>query len=753
MFSDTFIPREANGDRRQPAGTRGISMEGKKTGWIGTLAVFLLAAALLAPAGTAWASEAGIQEDGSPAAGAESQGAESLAAEEAEGSWSQAEDIGGKEVPAGIAPFSLEENAASFGNCYGDQLSQAEQVIYQALEQGDLAEAYETPRSLELRENKESLYLFGMAYTQEQWDQKEYLDDPDYQALRSQAEQAFLRAYDAYLKDHTEETYWASGLTYQFTLGLAANQNDGSQRLVISKVSLSPSLYYQGILSEREAVLEALDEAEQEIGSHLESGAGRSEILGAIHDWLTYRITYGTASPSQSAHTITGALLETYGHRGVCEAYSKLFQIFCDRWGIPCVTAVGRSASGVSQVDHMWNYVQLEDGAWYLVDVTWDDQEGEPSREWFLAGAGQSAGTHLFTGVFTDFQGKTPYEAFVQPELAAANAGGESRIHVWSEGESQAAGCVSGGWQEYVCTCGASYRETTEEALGHSWGSWQTVAQPTTASSGRQQRTCARCGQKEERSTDPLPATQENLVTEFVNRLYQMTLDRTPTQAEARDWVNRLLDRSFSGAQVAGGFVFSAEYNRKNTPDGSYVKMLYQTMLGREPRTDEVAFWTGYLDRGVTRGFVFQGFTGSVEFARLCGNYGIEAGSWHSEDIRDQNPDVTAFVTRLYRTCMGREPDESGLIDWVTWILNGSQSGSQVAHGFVFSAEFQRKQLDDSAFVEALYRALFDRSSDASGKKTWMDCLSSGWSRQQVLEGFLGSEEFSRLCQRYGIQK
>lgn len=695
----------------------------------------LLVLLTLMGAGTAWAAEE-----------------EQLAGTVAETAWESSEDVLGTTPPLQISTFSLDQ--PSFGETYGDQLSEEERLIYQALENTDLAEL-SSSNMLQLELIQDYRYLFGMEYSQEEWDAGAYASDPAYQALREQAVHALLRAFDAYLKDNPE-IFWASGLSYRFTLGLTRTTS-GAMRLVISKVELYPQLYYEGILAERTAVEQALDQAEAEIGAQLSDGADRETVAGAIHDWVAAKVTYDPQNgAAASTHTITGALLDTYGHQGVCEAYAKVFHILCNRFDIPCVTAVGWSSSTVSQVDHMWNYVQMEDENWYLVDVTWDDSGDDYSREWFLAGTDRVGSTHLFYGAFTNFDEITtpitPYTEFAGPTLAETSWAERPHEHEWVLTASQDASCTAAGYRRYSCACGESYEETLA-ALGHSWGSWQTVTQATTSSAGLQRRVCSRCGGTEEQTVDMLPATQENLVRDFVYRLYQLTLGRTPTETEAMDWVNRLLNGSFTGAQVAEGFVNSNEYQRKNTSDTAYVEMLYQTLMNREPRTDEISFWTGYLDTGVTRGFVLEGFANSTEFQRLCGNYGITPGSWTSADIRDRNPEVTAFVTRLYRTCLGREPDDSGQTDWVTWLVNGSQTGTQVAQGFVFSAEFQRKQLSDGDFVEALYQAMFDRSSDASGKQTWLNCLASGWTREQVLAGFTGSAEFSRLCARFGIRQ
>lgn len=671
------------------------------------------------------------------------EGEEQLTDTVAEGTWETSEDVLGTTPPLQISTFSLAQ--PSFGETYGDQLSDAEKVIYQALGKADLAEV-SSSNMLELELRNDGTFLFGMAYSQEEWAAGAYTSDPEYQALREQAVHALLRAYDAYLKDNPE-IFWISGVSWRFYVGLTE-----AERLVITKVELYPELYYDGILAERTEVEQALDQAEAEISSQLADGADRETVAGAIHDWVAAQITYDPENGlAASTHTITGALLDTYGHQGVCEAYAKLFHILCNRFDIPCVTAVGWSNDTAAQVDHMWNYVKMEDGNWYLVDVTWDDSGDDYSRDWFLAGTDRVGSTHRFYGAFTAFTGDlTPYTEFAGPTLAEISWD----EHQWELTASQDASCTAAGFRRYSCACACegSYEETLA-ALGHNWGSWQTVTQATTSSTGLQQRTCDRCGLTEEQTVAILPATQENLVRDFVYRLYQLTLGRTPAETEAMDWVNRLLNGSFTGAQVAEGFVNSDEYQRKNTSDTAYVEMLYQALMNREPRTDEVSFWTDYLYNGVTRGFVLEGFANSTEFQRLCGNYGITPGSWTSGDIRDRNPEVTAFVTRLYRTCLGREPDDSGQTNWVTWLVNGSQTGTQVAQGFVFSAEFQRKQLSNEDFVETLYQAILDRNSDASGKQTWLNCLASGWSREQVLAGFTGSAEFSRLCSQYGIRQ
>jgi LCP family protein required for cell wall assembly len=112
---------------------------------------------------------------------------------------------------------------------------------------------------------------------------------------------------------------------------------------------------------------------------------------------------------------------------------------------------------------------------------------------------------------------------------------------------------------------------------------------------------------------------------------------------------------------------------------------------------------------------------------------------------------VQAFVTRFYVQCLGRQPDQDGLNEWVSRLLNGSKTGADVAHGFVFSEEFMSKNHTNDQFLTILYRAFFNREPDSEGYNIWLERMSGDMSREEVLDGFLKSREFAELCTNFGI--
>ena len=54
--------------------------------------------------------------------------------------------------------------------------------------------------------------------------------------------------------------------------------------------------------------------------------------------------------------------------------------------------------------------------------------------------------------------------------------------------------------------------------------------------------------------------------------------------------------------------------------------------------------------------------------------------------------------------------------------------------------------------METAYQALFGRAADEGGKQGWLTALLEGQSREDVLNGFIGSAEFATLAASYGIK-
>ena len=243
-------------------------------------------------------------------------------------------------------------------------------------------------------------------------------------------------------------------------------------------------------------------------------------------------------------------------------------------------------------------------------------------------------------------------------------------------------------------------------------------------------------------------------VNDFVSRLYRNFLKREPDEKGLAAWVDALVLGRATGAKVVSGFVLSPEYEANSLSNEEYITALYRTIFNREPDAEGLNAWIAVMENTCTNinKKILKGFINSDEFINLCKDMGIEPGGYGDEPI-DPSVRIEAFVSRLYRLCLERTHDCEGLNNWVKALVRRTATGSSVVKGFFNSQEFLNRNLNDEQFVTILYRAILDREPDQAGRKSWIDALERGYTRNQVLDGFLKSMEFGDLCKQYGITR
>lgn len=242
-------------------------------------------------------------------------------------------------------------------------------------------------------------------------------------------------------------------------------------------------------------------------------------------------------------------------------------------------------------------------------------------------------------------------------------------------------------------------------------------------------------------------ATKEYMVTSFVNRLYNTLLGRDPDEHSADHKNDLLADKT--ACDVARNFVLSEEFLNMGLTNEEVVDKMYMTFLGRPADEAGKADWVNRLNNGCSYAHVFYGFTQCNEFAEICADYGIKVGTYEVESPRDVNCNLTAFVSRLYGKVLGRTYDVPGLDNHTAKYLKTGDIYS-MAYDFIFSPEFTEKELTNEEFVEIMYQTFFNRPGDDC-KADWIKLLDDGGSREDVLKGFVGSDECAELVASFKI--
>ncbi len=230
----------------------------------------------------------------------------------------------------------------------------------------------------------------------------------DYEKQRQDACTYITTVFQAFDRDHPE-IFWLSGKSKVRILTVSVKY----ENRVVDEAYFFFTLADNQAFNLRSAAWTAPGSVEQ--GLHRRDAAvaqilqataaaeSRHEKLRSLNSWLTLHNEYNTSADllkiGNEPHECLSALEGRTGQNGpVCDGYSRAFKVICDKLDIPCVLADGyaRYAKDGGGEAHMWNMVQMDDGRWYGVDVTWNDpavlggagaQSGHENERYLLVGS------------------------------------------------------------------------------------------------------------------------------------------------------------------------------------------------------------------------------------------------------------------------------------------------------------------------------------------------------------------------------
>ena len=122
---------------------------------------------------------------------------------------------------------------------------------------------------------------------------------------------------------------------------------------------------------QRDAISNELAKIDLEVDNIMRPLENASTLVrvSALYDFILDHLDYAydanhIASKEHYAHSLV-ALIDG---KGVCEAYSKAFTYYCNKYNINCLPVIGK-VSDEEGIGHAWNMVEL-DGQWYIFDIT-----------------------------------------------------------------------------------------------------------------------------------------------------------------------------------------------------------------------------------------------------------------------------------------------------------------------------------------------------------------------------------------------
>ena len=246
--------------------------------------------------------------------------------------------------------------------------------------------------------------------------------------------------------------------------------------------------------------------------------------------------------------------------------------------------------------------------------------------------------------------------------------------------------------------------------------------------------------------------TPKATVGDFVERLYTVDLGRASEKEGKTWWVNEITTGNKTGADCGRFFLISEEFNNRGLTIENFVETLYATFFDRASEENGKNYWINELKTNKkTRVDVINGFIDSTEWCNICATYGVHSGAPTAKaEIASQN--AIDFATRLYTCCLNREPENEGLNYWSLALTNLEQTGATGAQLFFESQEFVNFRLNDKEYLTRLYTTFMGREPDEGGMNYWLSELQTK-TRREVMSLFAESKEFTNICKTYGIDR
>ena len=424
------------------------------------------------------------------------------------------------QASAGSSSFRMRRarSRVAYQDGYGEQLSDDMAVLYRNMkaawvDAGSMQEVWFRVPDAQEEKEAHSFWIYPEQKEDGTWN-NHLAGNEEYQRLTRAVVQ---QAYDAFIYDYPE-AFWLGSCSYTVSYQPSSNAYKNGEPVVcyLRSIKVKPNERYAGAGDPAEiaAFQQAVEQTAAEIKETLSDQPDRYEQVLAIHDYLCTHVSY---KENSYAHTAAGVFLKN--REVVCEGYAKAFKILCGRFGIPAVLIPGGALkSNGTREGHMWNYVQMEDGFWYMLDTTWDDQKTYISRKYFLSG-GEEKG---FTGntiaverqeLYTNFS-KSEYSVnFALPVLSdqgysARHSSENPHAHSWQEWQRTAGTCIEEGRIVFGCTVSGCTARKTEvlEKSDHVYGEYQPDGNATCLADGTKTRVCSVC-KAQETVADPGSAT------------------------------------------------------------------------------------------------------------------------------------------------------------------------------------------------------------------------------------------------------
>ena len=325
----------------------------------------------------------------------------------------------------GISLFSL----VSYTDSYGSQLEGNSKAFYDKLVENYIVNYADFLDTVTFEYTLPDAVTFEAEVQKDEDGKATIVRNDAYIAAGNSVKSIIQAATDAFSYDYPQ-AFWFRGCSYQYKISASKDANNPAQMIGrISAIEFHPE--NREISTNAHQKMADFMTAVQKTVSYLEGeiqGKSEYEKVKIIHDYICKKVTY-TNDGTLWVHTAASLFLDP-DPGFVCEGYAKSMKILCYYLGIncACVSGLAKSTLNGTGEAHMWNYIRMEDGKWYMVDATWDDSRiaGVFYDDYLLVGR-NTKGRYItigeereeYTSFSTSTDASVPSPKYILPVLEA----------------------------------------------------------------------------------------------------------------------------------------------------------------------------------------------------------------------------------------------------------------------------------------------------------------------------------------------
>lgn len=220
------------------------------------------------------------------------------------------------------------------------------------------------------------------------------------------------------------------------------------------------------------------------------------------------------------------------------------------------------------------------------------------------------------------------------------------------------------------------------------------------------------------------------------SRLYNANLTKEAATFVCAAFCNRIAAAGYSP------MIYANKNMLENNLDGISLGEIYNIWLAHY--TDKTSYAYKYS---------FWQYSSSGSVNGISGRVDMDVWYDTSQTTLVGTENARKYIIQLYNALLGRDPDPTGLANYMKALTKGKITASSLVTEIMASNEYKEKKYSNKAFVKKIYQAMLGREATDKEIDNQLTYLANGVSQRYILAKLSNSKAFYNYCSSMDMEK